>query len=96
MKKMVFLLVAFLAMASTALAQEIKLDGSWAMLKEKGTYMLWVVYNDMKIGDKTVEEYLKEHDEEYVNDWNNEVVPQSMQYASLIPHYANKKFTVDQ
>lgn len=96
MKKMVFMLVAMLAMTSTVLAQEITLDGSWAMLKEKGTYMLWVVYNDMKIGDKSVEEFLKTQDEKFVNDWNNEVVPQSMQYALLIPNYANKKFTVDQ
>ena len=95
MKKIAFLFVAMMAMFSTVSAQNLTLEGSWVKLKEAGTYTMEVVYTDMKIEDQTVEEFLKTQDEKFNNAWATEIVPQSAQYATFIPYYANGKFTLD-
>lgn len=95
MKRFAFLFVVIMAMVSTVSAQKITLDGSWAMLKEVGTYIVEVNYTDLKINDQPVDEFLKAQDEKFNNAWNTEILPQSAQYAALIPNYANNKFTLD-
>ena len=95
MKKIAFWIVAMMAFVSTVSAQKLALDGDWLMLKGSGTYILEVDYADLKIEDQTVEEFLKAQDEKFNNAWATEIVPQSAQYAALVPNYANSKFTLD-
>lgn len=94
MKKIVSLFVAIMAISAVS-AQEIVLDGSWAMLKEAGTYILSVDYSDLKIDDKPVSEFLETQEEKFRNAWESEIVPQSAQFAVVVPYYTNKNFTLD-
>ena len=93
--KRLFLLLAAVFAVTVVSAQTVSYEGDITVLKNPITYDLTVVYENLKVNDLPVDEFLPTMDEKFRNDWGKEIVPYAESVGKTMPMVINKKNVLD-
>ena len=93
--KKVFLFFAAVFAVTAASAQTVTYEGDITLLKNNITYDLAVVYDNLKVNDLPVDQFLPTMDEKFRNSWSTEILPYAENAGKSIPIFMNKSNVYD-
>lgn len=94
MKRLSLFLAALIAVTVVS-AQKLTYEGDITLLKTPFSYDLTFNYDDLKVHELPVADYVATLDVKERNDWSNKIVPYSEELGFALPFYISKKNSID-
>jgi hypothetical protein len=90
-----FLFFAAVFAITTVSAQKLTYEGDITLLKKPFSYDLTFNYDDLKVEELPVADYVATLDAAAREDWKKEIVPYSEELGFALPFYISKKNSID-